>query len=151
MGGIYYNSPVGILKIISDGEYLTEVSFVQTAQQCEPDAITQQCVAQLEEYFAGKRKTFDIPMRLEGTNFRKRVWAALAKIPYAQTMSYGELARAIGNSKAMRAVGGANHNNPISIIIPCHRVIGANGSLVGYGGGLEKKEYLLALEQEHSK
>ncbi len=102
---------------------------------------------QLEEYLAGKRKKFEIPCRLEGTEFQKQVWNALQEIPYGQTWSYGELARAIGNPKACRAVGMANNRNPIQFIIPCHRVIGADGKLVGYGGGLAMKAFLLDLEK----
>ncbi|KPM53478.1 cysteine methyltransferase [Frankia sp. CcI49] len=102
---------------------------------------------QLAEYFAGRRTTFDLPLRPAGTEFQREVWSALRDIPYAQTISYGELARRIGQPRASRAVGLANGRNPISIIVPCHRVIGANGSLTGYGGGLERKRHLLALEQ----
>lgn len=105
---------------------------------------------QLTEYFAGKRKEFDLPLNAEGTEFRKKVWQTLTKIPYGETITYGELARRVGNPRAARAVGGANHHNPISILIPCHRVVGADGSLTGYGGGLELKKALLALEQAPS-
>ena len=99
------------------------------------------------EYFAGKRQNFSLPLELEGTEFQKKVWQALQKIPYGQTKTYGQIAKEIGKKKAVRAVGNANHNNPIAIIIPCHRVIGANGKLTGYHGGLEKKEFLLTLEK----
>ena len=109
--------------------------------------LLRECQRQLEEYFAGKRFKFSLPIELEGTNFQKKVWQALTCIPYGEVWSYRELAQAVGNPKACRAVGMANHNNPISIIIPCHRVIGADGSLTGYGGGLDKKQYLLELEQ----
>ena len=102
---------------------------------------------QLTEYFAGKRRAFDIPLAPEGTTFQQTVWKALLDIPYGETTSYGELARRIGNERAVRAVGLANGSNPISIIIPCHRVIGSNGSLVGYGGGLPIKQALLSLER----
>lgn len=101
---------------------------------------------QLKEYFSGKRQVFDLPLRPEGTPFQKKVWEALKTIPFGQTRTYQEIAVQIGNPKACRAVGGANNKNPISIIIPCHRVIGAGGSLVGYGGGLSLKEKLLRLE-----
>ena len=106
-------------------------------------------ISQLEEYFAGKRKTFDIPIKLEGTPFHKKVWEALQKIPYGGTRTYGEIAKAIGSPKAARAVGGANNKNPIGIVVPCHRVIGADGSLTGYACGLEIKKYLLDLEREN--
>lgn len=101
---------------------------------------------QLMEYFEGKRRVFDLPLAPEGTAFRKRVWTALLDIPWGETISYGELARRVDNPKGVRAVGQANHHNPIPILIPCHRVVGADGSLTGYGGGVELKRALLALE-----
>ena len=104
---------------------------------------------QLEEYFNGKRKTFDLPLALNGTAFRVKVWEALQTIPYGETRSYGEIAALINNPKASRAVGMANHFNPISIIVPCHRVVGHNGSLTGYAGGLELKKNLLELEKKY--
>lgn len=103
---------------------------------------------QLAEYFAGKRKVFDLELNPKGTDFQKKVWRELVKIPYGRTISYGELAKRIGNPSASRAVGLANGKNPISIIIPCHRVIGKNGSLTGFGGGIEVKRFLLDHEQE---
>lgn len=104
---------------------------------------------QLAAYFAGERKEFDLPLRATGTPFREKVWAALREIPYGETISYGQLAAHIGQPKAVRAVGGANHHNPISILIPCHRVIGADGSLTGYGGGVALKKKLLELERSY--
>jgi methylated-DNA-[protein]-cysteine S-methyltransferase len=104
-------------------------------------------VTQLQEYFAGTRRQFDLPLAPEGTPFQQRVWRALLEIPYGETISYGELAGQIGQRNASRAVGLANGSNPLSIVIPCHRVIGANGKLTGYGGGLPNKERLLALER----
>ncbi|HXW87233.1 MAG TPA: methylated-DNA--[protein]-cysteine S-methyltransferase [Streptosporangiaceae bacterium] len=104
--------------------------------------------AQLSEYFAGRLAEFDLPLSPAGTDFQLRVWAGLRAIPYGQTLSYGELARRIGSPAASRAVGLANGRNPIAIVIPCHRVIGADGSMTGYGGGLERKEFLLALERD---
>ena len=106
---------------------------------------------QLDEYFAGTRKTFDFPYRVHGTPFQEAVWAALREIPYGETRSYKDIAEAIGHPKAFRAVGMANHANPIFIAIPCHRVIGAGGSLVGYGGGLGMKQALLELEKANSR
>lgn len=103
---------------------------------------------QLLEYMAGKRKEFDLPLSLKGTEFQKKVWAALTEIPYGETRTYGQIAAVVGNPKAGRAVGMANHRNPVSIVVPCHRVIGAGGKLVGYGGGLDRKEKLLALESK---
>jgi methylated-DNA-[protein]-cysteine S-methyltransferase len=106
-------------------------------------------VRQLAEYFAGARRAFDLPMRLKGTAFQQRVWRELTEIPYGETWSYGQLAQRINKPSASRAVGLANGRNPISILVPCHRVIGANGSLTGYGGGLERKQWLLAHEGLH--
>ena len=100
----------------------------------------------LNEYFSGKRTDFDVPLDVKGTRFQESVWSALSRIPYGATISYAELARRVGNPKAVRAVGQANNRNPISIIVPCHRVVGADGSLTGYGGGIERKKYLLDLE-----
>lgn len=115
----------------------------------QSDTPTLQKVAQeLSEYFAGNRKEFDIPLNPKGTDFQKSVWNALRTIPYGKTMSYGQVAAQIGNPKASRAVGMANNKNPIPILIPCHRVIGANGKLVGYGGGIWMKQKLLELEQK---
>lgn len=105
--------------------------------------------AQLSEYFNGERKSFDFPFKMEGTPFQKKVWSALCEIPYGETRSYKEIAIAIGSPKACRAVGMANNRNPIAIVIPCHRVIGSNGDLVGYAGGIEVKKALLKLEAEH--
>ena len=102
---------------------------------------------QLDAYFAGRRKMFELPLGLEGTPFQLRVWSALLEIPFGETRSYGQLAKAIGIQSAMRAVGAANGRNPIAIVVPCHRVIGANGSLTGFGGGLDRKKLLLSLEQ----
>ena len=107
--------------------------------------------SELDEYFAGTRTVFTVPYRLYGTAFQCLVWDRLKEIPYGQTVTYGQLAACLGRPKASRAVGGANHRNPISIVIPCHRVIGANGHLTGYGGGLERKAFLLALERRSSE
>ncbi|QQE73764.1 methylated-DNA--[protein]-cysteine S-methyltransferase [Brevibacillus composti] len=113
----------------------------------EPDERgNQQAKTELEEYFSGNRKQFDVPIALHGTAFQKAVWQELTRIPYGETKSYKEIALALGQAKAVRAIGGANNRNPIPIIVPCHRVIGSNGALVGYGGGLSIKEQLLALE-----
>jgi methylated-DNA-[protein]-cysteine S-methyltransferase len=106
--------------------------------------------SQLAEYFAGERTGFDLPLVMDGTDFQRRVWAALRDIPYGETISYGELAGRIGNASASRAVGLANGKNPVAVIVPCHRVVGSDGSLTGYGGGLDRKRFLLALEQRVS-
>lgn len=140
------------------GNYrLTYTSFAILALDRSPDApilapspsdaIAQAAIKQLREYFDGLRQNFTLPLDPHGTEFQRRVWKALCEIPYGETQSYAEIASAVGNPKACRAVGLANHRNPISILIPCHRVIGADGSLVGYGGGLNIKRSLLELEQ----
>lgn len=143
----YLNSPIGFIKITANDEAINEVTFVENEEEDKPNALTQEAVNQLMEYFEGKRKVFDLPLSPIGTPFQQAVWKALCSIPYGETRSYGEIAKMIGNSKASRAVGMANNRNPISIIIPCHRVIGASGKLVGYGGGIDKKIYLLNLEK----
>lgn len=125
------------------GQYFGAIKPIAEAPNSAKDLMQKLC-KQLDEYFNGSRRDFDLPLDVRGTEYRKRVWEALRLIPYGQTISYGELARRVGS--APRAVGQANHHNPISIIIPCHRVIGANGSLTGYGGGLEAKTLLLELE-----
>lgn len=109
----------------------------------------EKCISQLNEYFTGQRTSFDIPVRFSGTNFQNKVWSALMEIPFGETTSYGALAARIGMPTAVRAVANANASNPISILVPCHRVIGSDGSLTGYGGGLEAKRILLALEKKH--
>lgn len=146
----YYQSPIGYLKITASETALLKIEHAIEQGENTENSITKQAQMQLEDYFAGKRKSFDIPLDLQGTDFQKQVWQALLKIPYGKTCSYKELAQAIENSKAIRAVGGANNKNPVSIIVPCHRVIGANKKLVGYAGGLDRKEGLLALEQKYS-
>lgn len=143
----YLNSPIGFIKITANNEAINEVIFVENEEEDNPNALTQEMTNQLMEYFEGKRKVFNLPLSPIGTSFQQAVWEALCSIPYGETRSYGEIAKMIGNPKASRAVGMANNRNPISIIIPCHRVIGASGKLVGYGGGINKKIYLLDLEK----
>ncbi|MDD6034509.1 MAG: methylated-DNA--[protein]-cysteine S-methyltransferase [Oscillospiraceae bacterium] len=143
-------SPVGPLTLTASEAGLCRVDFgprsgISAARQGSC-SLLQQAKQQLEEYFAGQRRVFSVPLSLTGTDFQKKVWYALADIPYGETRSYGDLARAIGHPGACRAVGGANHRNPVSIILPCHRVIGSDKSLTGYGGGLAIKEFLLKLE-----
>lgn len=149
-------SPVGRILLAGNARALTHLSFQDGQHPIEPDPRwvyaeqpLQRPIRQLEEYFAGKRKTFTITLAPQGTPFQERVWEALRAIPYGQTQSYGQIAKAVGNPKASRAVGAANGQNPISIIVPCHRVIGSNGKLVGYGGGLSIKETLLDHENSH--
>jgi methylated-DNA-[protein]-cysteine S-methyltransferase len=147
-----YDSPVGPLTLISNGAALTHLEFENPRYPYEPaprgdDKVLDKARRELDRYFDGKLKAFTAPVAPEGTPFQQRCWAALQKIPYGATRSYGEQAAAIGSPQASRAVGLANGRNPIAIIIPCHRVIGANGSLTGYGGGMERKKFLLELEQ----
>ena len=145
------DSPVGLLTLRAEDGALTAILFGdQRTGLSGSDQILDQAEAELKEYFAGERKEFTVPVRLMGTEFQKKVWAALAEIPYGGTATYGEIAARIGSPKACRAVGTANHHNPVPIIVPCHRVIGAGGSLTGYGGGLEVKAYLLTLERHVS-
>ena len=144
------NSPAGRLTLASDGSALTGLHYgerVYPRALNEPDNIISSAVLQLDEYFKGIRTVFNIPIMPQGTEFQRRVWNALTEIDYGKTRTYGEIAAAIGNPKAARAVGLANNKNPISIIVPCHRVVGANGRLVGYAGGLETKSFLLELEK----
>jgi methylated-DNA-[protein]-cysteine S-methyltransferase len=152
-----FDSPIGRLLLTTDGTALTglymEISRkAQSTQGWVEDGTVgplAETVRQLTEYFAGTRREFNLPLRLEGTAFQKRVWRELTEIPYGETWSYGQLAKRINKPSASRAVGLANGRNPISILVPCHRVIGANGSLTGYGGGLERKQWLLAHEGLH--
>jgi len=147
-----FDSPAGRILMTEDGGALTYVGFLSSdppsAASDPPTPVLEAAEAQLREYFAGERREFDLPVKLSGTPFQLAVWDALRAIPYGETRAYADIAAAVGNAKACRAVGMANNRNPISIIIPCHRVIGKNGSLVGYGGGLDKKEFLLALERD---
>ena len=141
------STPIKPLRIDEDDGFIVGVNFVQE-EHCPPDTpLLQEAVRQLNAYFDGTLTAFDLPLRMEGTAFRRKCWQVLCTIPYGKTISYGEQAQRIGDPKAVRAVGGANHHNPISIIVPCHRVIGADGSLTGYGGGMEVKAWLLAHEQ----
>ena len=148
--------PIGQLTLtavegVLTGVHMNEQRHAPTLPPyCErDDAGLADVVAQLEAYFAGELTDFDLPMEMRGTDFQRRVWAGLREIPYGETISYGELARRVGSPGASRAVGLANGRNPVGIIVPCHRVIGADGSLTGYGGGLERKLWLLEHEAAH--
>lgn len=150
-------SPIGKLMLVSDGEALTglymesyQSAWARQRESKRDDAALKSVRKQLEAYFAGELTAFDLPLRGEGTDFQQTVWQALCEIPYGETISYGELAHRIGQPTAARAVGMANGQNPISVIVPCHRVIGANGTLTGYGGGLPRKKWLLSHEASHS-
>jgi methylated-DNA-[protein]-cysteine S-methyltransferase len=143
-------SPIGELLLTSEGSALTGLQMspfeIENSWVRDDDAM-RPYVDQLDDYFAGKRRDFDVPLAPSGTDFQLRVWAALREIPYGETWSYLELATKVGNPKACRAVGLANGRNPIAVIVPCHRVIGADGSLTGYGGGVDRKRLLLDLER----
>lgn len=141
---------IGKLTLVADEESVKEIRFgweIKEGEKEENHPLLQWTRRELEEYFQGKRKEFSVPFKPDGTEFQKKVWKALTEIPYGETRTYGEVAAAVGNDKASRAVGMANHCNPIPVIIPCHRVIGKNGKLTGYAGGLEKKTALLDLER----
>ncbi len=151
----YMPSPAGRLLLAGDDEALRWLLFTEGRHPASPEpgwqpaeAPLREAVRQLEAYFAGELTEFTLPLAPEGTGFQRSVWAALCGIPYGETISYGELARRIGKPQAVRAVGAANGQNPIAIVVPCHRVIGADGKLTGYGGGLPIKEALLALERK---
>jgi methylated-DNA-[protein]-cysteine S-methyltransferase len=154
-----YESPIGSIEIKAEEKGIVEVSFVEKSGLMRPaerataggPEILRACLVQLEEYFRGRRASFSLPLRLEGTAFQKKVWAAILRVPFGKTTTYGAIAAAVGNQRAGRAVGGANHRNPVSIIVPCHRVIGSDGRLTGYGGGLWRKEWLLEHERNHAR
>ena len=144
----YYHSPVGWLQLVATGDAISEVLFVSEAGESVGNSpVLDLCQQQLVAYFDGTLTKFSVPLRLVGTPFQKRVWEALQTIPFGTTWSYSELAQRVGNTKACRAVGGANHCNPIAILVPCHRVVGASGALTGYAGGLQRKQALLEHEQ----
>lgn len=147
-----YTFPCGTFRVEQARGCIVSISAVQgpVPNYGTPTPLTQQLASQMEEYFQGNRKTFDIPYILLGTPFQERVWQALCRIPYGQTRNYRDIAEEIGQPKAYRAVGMANHRNPMMLVVPCHLVIGADGSLGGYAGGLELKRFLLSLEQKHT-
>lgn len=154
----YLDTPIGELLLAGENDALSMIGFPKGSMRRDPEsdwiynekplAIARQ---QLQEYFAGDRKDFDLSLQLDGTEFQVKVLKALQKIPYGETVSYGEIAKRIGKPKAVRAVGAANGRNPIPIVVPCHRVIGSGGDLTGFGGGLDTKEALLRLEAENTQ
>ncbi len=154
MNCAYLDTPIGTLLIAGDDVALHRIAFPQHGRAAKPEPEWQEsqrgpvaeAARQLREYFAGMRAEFDLPLAPAGTAFQRRVWRQLQEIPYGETISYGELARRVGNPKASRAVGSANGANPLPIVIPCHRVIAGDGTLGGFGGGLTTKQMLLALE-----
>jgi len=146
----FLKSPIGTLRLVSNGRQITAIEFeghygADTGREARDEALDA-CAEQLAEYFGAGRRTFTLPLAAHGTPFQRSVWDALAQIPYGELRSYGDIARAIGNPAAVRAVGAANGRNPLPIVVPCHRVIGSNGTLTGFGGGLKAKSFLLELE-----
>ena len=154
----HYKSPIGEIKIIASERGIISVMFESPnspllwrgvgGEATFTNQHTDNCLQQLQEYFSGNRKEFELEFELQGTDFQKKVWEELLKVPYGKTVSYSYIAKATGDIKAVRAVGNANGKNKIAIIIPCHRVIGSNGSLTGYAGGMARKKWLLDLEQK---
>lgn len=143
----YYASPIGLIEIGSTAAGVTSLSFVEGWRaDFDSHPTLDEAIRQLTEYFDGKRYAFDLPLALHGTQFQREVWQQLLKVPFGQMVSYQGIANAIGRPRAARAVGAANGSNPISIVVPCHRVVGSDGSLTGYGGGLWRKEWLLRHE-----
>ena len=147
----FLKTPIGMLRLVSDGTHLLAIEFEgmygddTDAIECN-DAVLNSCTQQLAEYFRGERQDFDLPLGACGTPFQQSVWAALREIPYGEVRSYRDIARSINNAAAVRAVGAANGRNPLPVVVPCHRVIGSDGSLTGFAGGLEMKTLLLQLE-----
>ncbi|KKI89530.1 cysteine methyltransferase [Bacillus sp. SA1-12] len=151
-----YKTPIGVLEIVGTDEAISSIMFTErdhiiNSVQDETPYVLENCLHQLDEYFKGERSNFTVPYLVEGTDFQKTVWNALRSIPYAETGSYKDIAVSIGNEKAIRAVGSANSKNKLSIVIPCHRIIGSNGKLTGYAGGLWRKEWLLQHEKTCNK
>ena len=147
----YYESPLGLIKIGGTDSYITELSFLDNSNQLEygipgVSDLLHQCTEQLIEYFQGRRKVFEIPVHQEGTEFQKNVWNELLQIPFGKTMSYLDLSKQIGDPKAVRAVANSNGKNKIMLLVPCHRVIGTDRTLVGYAGGMQRKKWLLQHE-----
>lgn len=148
----YYESAIGLMKIMGTEDGIISVGFVDEGPVDYPEIhpCLKECVEQLDEYFRGRRKDFSIRLQPQGTDFQKQVWNQLMKIPFGETASYKNIAEAVGNRKAVRAVGNANGKNNIVIIIPCHRVIGSDGTLVGFGSGLDRKQWLLDHETKYN-
>ena len=148
----YYKSPIGEIEITATESEIRSLEFVKgkkTARATVPSPALKACLKQLDEYFRGERRIFELMLRLEGTEFQCDVWQALLDVPYGTTVSYADVAKAVKRPKAVRAVGAANGANPISVVIPCHRIIATGGGLGGYGGGLDRKEWLIEHEWKH--
>lgn len=143
----FYLSPIGLLEIQGSEQGISSVSYNAIVERAiENPVCLRDCITQLNEYFSGKRKVFDLKFDLEGSDFQKKVWAEIIKIPYGKTKSYNDIAKKLGDKEAVRAVGHAVGKNPLAVIIPCHRIIGSDGKLVGYTGGLWRKKWLLGFE-----
>lgn len=148
----YYKTEIGLIGIAEEDGYISDMVFgseVPEGAEKGETRLIRMAFDQIEEYLSGKRKVFDLPLLIEGTKFQEKVWNELLKIPYGETRTYGQVAEAVGKPKAVRAVGAANNRNALPIIIPCHRVVGAKGSLTGYSGGLEAKRKLLEIEEKN--
>ena len=145
-----FESPIGIIELKQCNGFLTGLEFMDEGKTTDIPASLQSSVNQIKDWFSGKTTTFDLPLKPKGTPFQLSVWQILTEIPYGQTATYGDIANKLGIKNGSRAVGLANGSNPISLIIPCHRVIGANGKLTGYRGGLQRKEWLLRFEKENT-
>jgi len=150
-----YDSPIGTLTLVASAAGLRAVWWpgdlrATVAGEREPDQVLRQAVGELDEYFAGRRRTFDVPLDPVGTDFQLAAWRILRGIPYGHTISYGEQARRLGDPRKARAVGAANGRNPLSIVVPCHRVVGSTGTLTGFAGGVDTKRWLLDFERAHA-
>lgn len=143
----YTETPMGMVEIRASERGVQMLQFVRSAGEENPNKHTRMAVSQLNEFFAHKRKMFDLAFDVTGTDFQKSVWGVIAKIPFGETWTYGEIAATLGTPKAPRAVGGACGKNPLWLVVPCHRVVGANGKLTGYAGGINRKKRLLAFEK----
>jgi len=150
----YYKSPIGILKIIGNDEGIQIIDYTEEnsfEKKAIASSVIKKCILQLDEYFSGKRKEFSLKLNPQGTNFQVKVWQELLNVSYGKTRSYLQQSKALGDVKAIRAVGTANGKNPISIIVPCHRIIGSDGSLTGYAGGIWRKKWLLEHESGYKQ
>ena len=156
---MFYHSPLGIIKITVSGGCINELIYIDDASEslsetiqltAEDNKVLKTCITQFDEYFSGKRKIFSLPVKQSGTIFQQKVWNELIKIPFGKTISYLQLAQQLGDAKSIRAAASANGRNKLNIVVPCHRVIGSNGTLVGYGGGLPRKKWLLDHENKYA-
>lgn len=142
----HFDTPLGKMEVLADEKSVLSILFVDKAAPRKPNKVTKMAKQQLREYYAGTRQKFDLPLNATGTAFQKSVWRTLTKVPYAKTCAYADIARRIKNPKAVRAVGSANGKNPMTIVVPCHRIIGSNGTLTGYASGVDRKAWLLEHE-----